>query len=391
MTWQESAIKAIQRLVKQTGKNIFSRQELIDSELDTIVQEAGSTGQSPDQTLSRVLQELRNQEVIALEAPGVYRLLPPDDESKERKTLFQIPVQDISPNPHNPRLIFDRDELEELKGSIQKVGILVPLTVYRNTKSYPKTGFVLLDGERRWRCARELQLPTIPANVIDEPKDVTQNILFMFNIHHYRREWELFPTALKLEKLMEAMGSEQESVLANFTGVSRSMIRRCKKLLWYPPKYRDILMERNGKISTDFFIELQPIAERLSYEDEYPFPDGVTRLTDILIEKFTSGGAITDVKEFREIKRAIVFYEGASNFVEFKKKFEEFLTQPKADLSTFTVALEDERNVTALMRHVGYVLSILETTNSAAFSDVFVSEQLKRLSAKLHKVLDEIE
>ena len=76
----------------------------------------------------------------------------------------------------------------------------------------------------------------------------------MFNIHHYRREWELFPTALKLEQLIKAMETDQESVLSNFTGVRRQMVGRYKTLLWYPHKYRNVLMERGGKISTDFFF-----------------------------------------------------------------------------------------------------------------------------------------
>ena len=48
----------------------------------------------------------------------------------ESKTLKEINVDEISPNPHNPRLVFDQKELDELKSSIGKVGILVPLTVY---------------------------------------------------------------------------------------------------------------------------------------------------------------------------------------------------------------------------------------------------------------------
>ena len=150
------------------------------------------------------------------------------------RTLQVIPINNISANPFNPRLIFDQEDLDELKKSIAKVGILVPLTVFRNTKNFPKTDYILLDGERRWRCARELQMDNVPANVIDEPSDDTQNILFMFNIHHYRREWELFPTALKLESLIEKLGTDQESQLASFTGVSRSTIRRCKTLLKEP-------------------------------------------------------------------------------------------------------------------------------------------------------------
>ena len=55
------------------------------------------------------------------------------------KTLLQIVPQDIFPNPSNPRLIFDPEELNELKKSIAKVGILVPLTIFKNNKKIPKT------------------------------------------------------------------------------------------------------------------------------------------------------------------------------------------------------------------------------------------------------------
>ncbi|MFN6084313.1 MAG: ParB/RepB/Spo0J family partition protein, partial [Fluviicola sp.] len=96
----------------------------------------------------------------------------------ETRTLFNVKVSDISANPFNPRLIFDPDDLNELKKSISKVGILVPVTVYRNKKNFPKTPYILLDGERRWRCSQELGIDEIPANIIDEPSDDTQNILY---------------------------------------------------------------------------------------------------------------------------------------------------------------------------------------------------------------------
>jgi ParB/RepB/Spo0J family partition protein len=69
-----------------------------------------------------------------------------------------------------------QDELDSLKGSISKVGVLVPLTVYKNTRNVPKGQYIILDGERRWRCAKQLGMETIPANIIDEPEDITQNI-----------------------------------------------------------------------------------------------------------------------------------------------------------------------------------------------------------------------
>ena len=393
MTWQESVSAAIQRLTSRSGNKVFSRQQLIDSELAQIVSEVGSEGGTPEQTLSRVLQELRDERILDFESPGIYRLLPPGRREllMEHKTLFAIPVSEISPNPHNPRLFWDDEDLDELKGSMEKVGILVPLTVYQNTKSFPKTKFVLLDGERRWRCAKKLGWTTIKANVIDEPEDVTQNILYMFNIHHYRQEWELFPTALKLEQLFKVMGTDQETTIFKHTGVGRMVIRRCKTLLWFPKKYRTILMERGGKISTDFFIEAYQIVRRLSNEDEYSSDGGIEEITDGLIEKFRAGTTVTDVKDFRAIRKAMALYDKKKNFDEFKRKFKIFINEPKADLSLFTAGLEDEQNLSDLTKNIAIILSILENENPNAFTDAYVIDLLKRLNEKIKHVLDEIE
>jgi len=65
----------------------------------------------------------------------------------------------IRTNPDNPRLIFHQKDLDALKKSIYEVGILQPLIVYR-PKAEPDT-HILIDGERRWRCARELNLAQV--------------------------------------------------------------------------------------------------------------------------------------------------------------------------------------------------------------------------------------
>lgn len=310
----------------------------------------------------------------------------------ETRTLHNIPTSEISPNPYNPRVFFDRDDMENLKKSISKVGILVPLTVYINKRNSPKTQYVLLDGERRWRCAKELELQTVPANIIDEPEDITQNILFMFNIHHFRREWELFPTALKLEVIIEKLGTDQESVLSSFTGVSRSMVRRCKTLLWFPKKYRNILMERDGKVSTDFFIEIYPIANRLSGEEEYYYPEGTIKLVDGLIDKFSGGSVITDVKEFREIRKAMGHYDSNGRFDKFKELIEEFISEESAGLDIFaSVDVEEERTRKNILKYIAYLNASFESVNPDLVSDFYFVEQIKLLDEKLKRVLEEIE
>ena len=78
-------------------------------------------------------------------------------------------LRDISPdrterNPDNPRLFFRAEEMDTLLASIRRYGIQVPITVYEDGDK-----FVLIDGERRWRCARKLNLRRIPALIQEKP------------------------------------------------------------------------------------------------------------------------------------------------------------------------------------------------------------------------------
>ena len=309
----------------------------------------------------------------------------------KRKTLLMVSPNDISPNPHNPRLIFDPEDLMELKNSIEKVGILVPITIFSNMRKVPKTKYILLDGERRWRCAIDLRLPELPANVVDEPKDVTQNILFMFNIHHYRKEWYLFPTALKLEVLMKELKTDSETTLSNFTGVTRSMIRRCKSLLWLPNKYRNILMEKGSKVSTDFFIEVYPIAYRLSQEKEYFYPDGIQDFVDTCITKFLEN-IVVDVKEFRELRKCMAYYEDQQLFYEFKSRIRKFIKTKSMGLEIFVVPeIEYDRKRKNIIKYVSYLNENLKTINPNLISDVFFADQLKDLRKKLDFLIESVD
>src|SRR5437773_423705 len=111
--------------------------------------------------------------------------MPTDD--KDNLTLKAIGVRklrtdELIPNPHNPRMLFDKDPMDVLRESVRKVGILVPLTVY---KDKAKDQYVILDGQRRWICAKDVGLQTVPVNEVAEPT-LAQNIIIMFQIHKFR-------------------------------------------------------------------------------------------------------------------------------------------------------------------------------------------------------------
>jgi ParB family transcriptional regulator, chromosome partitioning protein len=313
-----------------------------------------------------------------------------EENNFESKTLQEINVKEISANPHNPRLVFDQEELDSLKGSISKVGILVPLTVYKNTKNHPEGKYIILDGERRWRCAKFLGLEKIPANIIDEPKDITQNILFMFNIHHFKQEWALFPTALKLEVIMKKLDSDNEKTISDFTGVSRSTIRRCKRLLWYPEKYRDILMDKSGRISTDFFIEFFPIAQRLSYEDKYDFPDGISKLTDDLINIFNEKTTFVDVKQFRLMKKSMSNYDKNNNISEFIERLDSFIENKDIEIFESHIASEEEMQKDILKKII-FLNETLEKIDFETLTDIIFENEIKKLNNKLNQITEIID
>ena len=208
----------------------------------------------------------------------------------------------LQPNPHNPRMLFDREPMNVLRESIRKVGILVPLTVFR---AAGESKYTILDGQRRWICAQDLALKSVPVNEIAEPTTV-QNIVTMFQIHKLRADWELMPTALKLDILMSELNEKNDRKLAQLTGLDPAVVSRCKKLLSYPKNYQDMMLDPNPdrRVKADFFIELYPvITDRVVSQMDWFSKNKFTRR---MLEKYqnpeTDLKAVTD---FRKMKQYI--------------------------------------------------------------------------------------
>ena len=93
MTWREATIEALTRLSLRHRRNDFSRQQIINEELPRIVHDAASTGRTPDQTLSRVLQDLRNEGFLEFTGHGRYILLASSFEpvASDIPPQYQIP------------------------------------------------------------------------------------------------------------------------------------------------------------------------------------------------------------------------------------------------------------------------------------------------------------
>jgi len=229
----------------------------------------------------------------------------------KRPTLRELTPDQVFQNPANPRMFFRHEELDTLLASIRRYGIQVPISVYQDGSK-----FVLIDGERRWRCARKLNLKQIPALVQDKPSEL-QNLLLMFNIHALREQWDYLTIAKSLPGVISLFHAENgcdpnEVELSELTGLTRGQIRRCRFLLDLPPKYMKVLEKElhlpkaSQQLSEDFFIEM----ERSLKTVQNRVPSVVEDLDvarDALIEKFRDGtiGNITDFRKLSKIATSI--------------------------------------------------------------------------------------
>ena len=227
--------------------------------------------------------------------------------AKTTATLIQIPPDKIKRNPDNPRIIFREREMQELLDSIDEVGIRVPITVYEERQRY-----VLIDGERRWRCATKLNLRAMPAIVHPKPTKL-ENLLMMFNIHNVRVAWDLLPMAFKLRQIRDLIVKQGQPTnhkhLAAITGLSAPTVKRAFELLDLPKKYQDLLLEEAEKpkekqeVTADLFVEI--IKSRNVIERYMPAVfDKITprKYLDTMVAKYRAG-IIPSVTAFRSVSK----------------------------------------------------------------------------------------
>ena len=154
------------------------------------------------------------------------------------KDLKRIRVDQIVSNKLNPRDQIARKEVEDLKKSIQAVGgILVPLVVYERGDGK----YVLLDGERRWRAAKELKLEEVPANILANPVNDFENLRTMFNIHLQRKDWSTAARAVALGRMMkmsDTLAMSPQQIKEILPGMTRTKFEEAKLLLRCP---RDLI------------------------------------------------------------------------------------------------------------------------------------------------------
>ena len=142
-------------------------------------------------------------------------------------SFAEIEVDKITPNPKQPRTVFDEDAMEELVHSVKEIGLLQPIVVRR----LEDDTYELVMGERRWRATQAAGLTTIPAIVRETSDDAMLRDALLENLH--RSQLNPLEEAAAYQQMLDDFGCTQE-VLATRIGRSRPQISNTLRLLKLP-------------------------------------------------------------------------------------------------------------------------------------------------------------
>ncbi|MGY2083498.1 ParB/RepB/Spo0J family partition protein [Blastococcus sp. SYSU DS0539] len=143
--------------------------------------------------------------------------------------LREVAVEDVVPNPKQPRQVFDDEALEELTHSVREFGLLQPIVV----REAADGRYELIMGERRLRAARGAGLESVPAIVRDTTDDAMLRDALLENIH--RVQLNPLEEAAAYQQLLEEFGATHEE-LAQRIGRSRSQVTNTIRLMKLPVK-----------------------------------------------------------------------------------------------------------------------------------------------------------
>lgn len=171
---------------------------------------------------------------------GLEALIPNDLLGDRSSSLLEVPISNIRPNPHQPRVHFDEEELNVLTASIRAVGLLQPVLL----RSVGDDQYELIAGERRWRASRRAGLNVIPALIrtVDQLGSVEQALIE--NLH--RVDLNPMEEAAAYQQLIEDFGLTHEQ-LAVRVGRSRAAISNTLRLFQLPPGIQRLVIE--GQLS----------------------------------------------------------------------------------------------------------------------------------------------
>jgi len=185
----------------------------------------------------------------------------------------------IHPDPEQPRTIFQENKMNELRKSIQKNGILAPLLLESN---YKKDQYLILDGERRYRLAKELNFSSVPAYIIEGPLTYEDRTIKRFQIQEQHASWTIFDKAKAIYTLKQRTRLTIAEVSAK-TNLNTSVVHNWLSILDFSDDTRSKLLDQ--KVPFTYLIYLIRVVKRYLLITEMDQKD----IEDAVVNKMESG------------------------------------------------------------------------------------------------------
>jgi len=212
--------------------------------------------------LSALMADVNENEAVTARGPAAAERL--------------IPIEQISPNPEQPRKRFAQDDLDDLAASIKEKGVIQPLIV----RARDNGTYEIVAGERRWRASQMAQLHELPV-IVREFTDVeVLEVAIIENIQ--RADLNAAEEAVGYRQLMDRFGHTQEK-MAEALGKSRSHIANLLRLLNLPEPVLEML--RAGEISAGHARALVPAQDPLGLARQITKGGLSVRAAEALVKK----------------------------------------------------------------------------------------------------------
>ena len=165
----------------------------------------------------------------------------PDFDESTEKTIISVPIEDLVPNPDQPRKKFDQNDLKDLSDTIKDKGILQPLIVVRDDNYRYK----IVAGERRWRAAQLAQIHEVPVIVKDLTSEEIIEVAIIENVQ--RAQLGPLEEAESYLNLSEKFKYKHEYI-SKIIGKSRPYVSNLIRLMSLPEEVKKCI--RTGALSS---------------------------------------------------------------------------------------------------------------------------------------------
>ncbi len=196
----------------------------------------------------------------------------------EGEHLLEIPLEEVDPNPNQPRKAFDPAAISELAASLRNSGMIQPVVVRR-----AGTRYQLIAGERRWRAAKEAGLERIPAVLREVTDAESLELALVENL--LREDLNPIEEAEAYQRLLADFSWTQEQ-LATRVGKDRSTIANALRLLRLPAVIQQDL--RDGRLTMGHaraLLSLTSEADQLKLRTEILTHSWSVRATEQTVER----------------------------------------------------------------------------------------------------------